>query len=98
MLEVNETVAAAVVTPANTRIAGGFYVILISQFVSMLGSQLTAFGLGVWLFRRTGSVLNFSELTLFATLPALLMLPLSGNIADRWNRRAILVVAECVAL
>lgn len=98
MLEVDETAAAAVVTPANTRIAGGFYVILISQFVSMLGSQLTAFGLGVWLFRRTGSVLNFSELTLFATLPALLMLPLSGNIADRWNRRAILVVAECVAL
>ena len=83
---------------APTRISPAFYLIWLGQFVSMVGSSLTGFALGVWLFQRTGSVLDFSELTVCSTLPALLLMPWSGSLADRWNKRLILVACEAVAL
>ncbi|WAC73172.1 MFS transporter [Roseateles sp. SL47] len=76
----------------------GFYIIWSTQFASMFGSQLTAFAIGVWLFQRTGSVISFTQFVLFSTLPALLMMPWSGAIADQWNKRSILVVSELVAV
>jgi DHA3 family macrolide efflux protein-like MFS transporter len=90
----------APLTPASApaRIPPAFYLIWLGQFVSMVGSQLTGFALGVWLFKRTGSVLDFSELTICATLPAVLLMPFSGSLADRWNKRHILVACEAVAL
>ena len=32
-----------------------FMVIWFGQFISMLGSALSAFGLGIWIFQKTGS-------------------------------------------
>jgi DHA3 family macrolide efflux protein-like MFS transporter len=80
------------------RIAGAFYLIWFGQFVSMMGTHLTGFALGVWLFQRTGSVLDFAQLTLFATLPALLLMPWSASLADRWDRRRILIACEAIAM
>lgn len=80
------------------RISNSFYLIWLGQFLSMIGSQLTAFALGVWLFQHTGSVLNFTELMLCTTLPALIMMPWSGMVADRWDKRKILMTAEAIAL
>ncbi|MES2300231.1 MAG: MFS transporter [Pseudomonadota bacterium] len=91
----NDAIAAPS-APAE-RIAGAFYIIWLGQFVSMIGTHLTGFALGVWLFQRTGSVLDFAQLTLFSTLPALLLMPFSGSIADRWDRRKILIACEAVA-
>lgn len=95
-----QATAPAVTAPAAApeKIAGAFYVIWLGQFISMVGTHLTGFALGVWLFQRTGSVLDFSQLTLFATLPALLLMPWSGSLADRWDRRTILILCEAVAL
>ena len=84
--------------PPTPRIAVAFYIILLGQLVSMMGSQLTGFGLGVWLFQSTHSVMNFSALALSSTLPALLLLPWSGSLADRWNCRTILIACEVVAI
>jgi DHA3 family macrolide efflux protein-like MFS transporter len=80
------------------RIGSAFYLIWIGQFVSMMGTMLTSFALGVWLFQRTGSVLDFANLTLFSTLPALLLMPFSGSVADRFDKRTILIAGEAVAL
>lgn len=80
------------------RIGSAFYLIWIGQFVSMMGTMLTSFALGVWLFQRTGSVLDFANLTLFSTLPALLLMPFAGSVADRFDKRTILIAGEAVAL
>lgn len=84
--------------PPPERIAPAFYLIWVGQVVSMLGTQLTGFALGVWLFQRTGSVLDFSQLIVFSTLPALLLMPWSGSLADRFDRRLLLMACEAVAL
>lgn len=75
-----------------------FYTIWFGQAISMFGTMLTSFALGVWLFQRTGSVLDFTELTLFSTLPALLLLPWTGSLADRLDRRKILIACDALAL
>jgi MFS family permease len=80
------------------RIGSAFYFIWAGQFVSMMGTMLTSFALGVWLFQRTGSVLDFANLTLFSTLPALLLMPFAGSVADRFDKRTILIAGEAVAL
>lgn len=84
--------------PVAEKLSAAFYTIWFGQAISMLGTMLTSFGLGVWLFQRTGSVMDFAMLTLFSTLPALLLLPWSGGIADRWNRRNILIACDALAL
>ncbi len=92
-----EEAASAAAEPIE-GISKSFYAIWLGQFLSMIGSQLTAFALGVWLFQTTGSVLNFTQLMLCTTLPALIMMPWSGMVADRWDKRRILMAAEAIAL
>ncbi len=94
-----DTSASALERPAPvTKIGSGFYVIWSTQFASMFGSQLTAFALGIWLFQKTGSALSFTQFILSSTLPALLLLPWGGVIADRWSKRVVLASAELVAV
>ena len=74
-----------------------FVVVWLGQVVSVVGSGLTSFALGVWVFERTGSVTQFALLGLFAVLPRVLLSPLAGAIADRWDRRVVMIVADAGA-
>lgn len=87
---------AAVETPPTLNLS--FYLIWIGQSLSMFGSMLTSFSIGVWLFQQTGSVLDYVKLMLVSTLPALLFLPWTGGFADRYNRRTILIACELLSL
>lgn len=60
-----------------------FMVIWFGQFISMLGSALSAFGLGIWIFQKTGNAASFAMSAVCTVLPALLFAPLTGSIADR---------------
>lgn len=71
-----------------------FLVIWLGQVISMLGSGLTAFALGVWIFQKTGQATPFALTILFANLPRILLLPLAGSLADRWNRRRIMILSD----
>lgn len=71
--------------------------IWLGQLVSLIGSSLTAFVLGVWVYQRTGSVTQFSLIFLAATLPAVLVAPFAGALADRRDRRRLMLVADTVA-
>lgn len=71
-----------------------FLVIWIGQLVSMLGSGLTSFALGVWIFTQTGKATPFAMTVLLGNLPRILLLPVAGSLADRWNRRRIMILAD----
>jgi MFS family permease len=71
-----------------------FVIIWLGQLISQLGSALTIFSLGVWIYLRTGSVSQFAVVFLAGTLPATLLSPLAGAIVDRWNRRSVMVACE----
>jgi len=71
-----------------------FWIIWGGQLISMLGSGLTSFGLGVWIYDQTGQATPFALIALFNTLPALILMPIGGAVADRYNRRTLMILAD----
>lgn len=67
------------------------------QLVSLVGSGLTSFALGVWVYQTTGSVARFALIAVAASVPALLLLPFSGVLVDRWDRRRTMMAADTAA-
>ena len=59
------------------RTPGGriFGVVWIGQLVSNLGSAMTSFGLGIWVYQETGSATRLALIVLAARLPMLLVGP-----------------------
>ena len=82
-------------SPASTSQGlRAFLIIWIGQLVSLLGSQLTAFALGVWVYDQTKSVslLALTQIAFFA--PQVLLSPLAGVLADRWDRRVVMILSD----
>jgi MFS transporter, DHA3 family, macrolide efflux protein len=77
-----------------------FYRVWLGQLASLMGSAMTAFALGVWIYQETHSAALFSTLAIFTILPNLVFAPLAGVVADRWSRRQVMIVADsaCAAL
>ena len=57
-----------------------FLLILAGQVVYILGSTLSGFALGIWLYQTTGSASNFALTALCSVLPRLLVSPLAGGL------------------
>ncbi|MEM7799992.1 MAG: MFS transporter, partial [Chloroflexota bacterium] len=74
-----------------------FYALLVGQLFSTVGSSITRFGLGVWVFTQTGDATTFTILLFFAVLPVGIGSLFSGPLVDRWNRRRIMIVGNAVA-
>ena len=64
------------------------------QVVSIFGSSLSGFALGVWLYQVTGSASNFALVALCTVLPQLLVSPLAGQLVDRYPRRWMMVLGD----
>ncbi|MGA7729832.1 MAG: MFS transporter [Chloroflexia bacterium] len=71
-----------------------FLLIWFGQLISLVGSELTGFALGVWVYQRTGSATQFALIAVFTTLPAIALSPLAGAVADRLDRRLILILSD----
>jgi MFS family permease len=71
-----------------------FLLISFGQLASLIGSGLTRFALGVWVFQTTGSVTQFALLNLFSYLPTIAISPLAGALVDRWDRRWVMILSD----
>lgn len=71
-----------------------FAVIWAGQLVSVIGSALSAFVIGVWVYLDTGSVTQFVLIEFCAAVPGILLSPVAGVVADRWDRKRIMLVAD----
>ncbi len=67
-----------------------FYTIFGGQFVSLMGSGLTTFALGVWVLKHTHSVTQYTLTIVLAGLPAVALAPFAGALVDRWDRRWVM--------
>lgn len=74
-----------------------FLLVWFSELISIFGSGLTSFALGLWIYQTTGSVTAFSLMSLAATLPHILISPLAGLAADRYDRRLVMAVSDAGA-
>lgn len=85
---------AATAAMASERWQARFVPIWIGQALSLFGSALVQFALVWWLTRETGSATVLATATLVALLPQIVLGPFAGALVDRWNRRAILILAD----
>ncbi|MDX3235053.1 amino acid adenylation domain-containing protein [Streptomyces sp. ME03-5709C] len=74
-----------------------FAVVALGQFLSMIGSSLSTLVLSIWVYRQTGSIADFAVVNAVGMLPGILAGPLAGAVADRWNRRMIMLTSDAVA-
>ncbi|MBI5081788.1 MAG: MFS transporter, partial [Chloroflexi bacterium] len=71
-----------------------FYILLLTQTLSLIGSRMTAIGLGLWLFTQTGSATPLLLTSFFNELPGMLLGSFIGVLIDRWDRKAVLILAD----
>jgi MFS family permease len=71
-----------------------FFTIWFGQLISLVGSQLTGFALGVWVYDGTHSVLMLALTQIALQAPYVILSPLAGVLADRWNRRTAMIVSD----
>ncbi len=92
------TTTAAQATASKEPFPRDALIVLLGRGISNIGSAFTTFGLDVWIYRSTGSFALFSYLALLATLPSLVFAPFAGVIADRWDRKKLLLAGDAAAL
>jgi predicted MFS family arabinose efflux permease len=71
-----------------------FYTLLVTQTFSLIGSRMTAVAVGIWVFKETGLAAPLLLVSFFTELPGMLFGSLAGVWVDRWNRKAVLVLAD----
>ena len=71
-----------------------FFLVWLGQVVSMFGSGLTFFALGVWVFQRTGKASEYGLMLAISALPALALSPILGALVDRYDRRKVMILAD----
>ena len=73
---------------------GKFIILWVGELVSSIGSGLTAFGLGVYIFNKTGSAASMALITLLGFLPSLVLSVPAGVLADRYDRRLLMMIGD----
>lgn len=71
-----------------------FLLLWAGELISAIGGGLTSFGLGVYIFNQTGSAASMALVTLLGFLPTLLLSVPAGVLADRYDRRLLMMVGD----
>lgn len=74
----------------------GLRLIFAANMISMLGSGLNAAAVVWYVLAQTHSELNLAYLIMMQTIPAILMLPFSGVLIDREDRRHLVMLLDAV--
>ena len=87
-------VAAGVALDSAWRLR--FWGIWLGQALSLVGSALAQFVLIWWITVEVGSTSALAFAGIVALLPQALLGPLGGTLADRFSRRALMIVSDVV--
>ena len=79
--------------PAPPR-AWRFWAYVASQVVSSTGDQVHLLAIGLLALQLTDSAFSFALLTTFSTIPNLGVALVAGTVADRMNRRVLMILAD----
>lgn len=71
-----------------------FILLWVGDLISQIGGGLTSFGLGVYIFQQTGRATDMALITLIGFLPGLILSIPSGVLADKYDRRLLMVIGD----
>ena len=73
-----------------------FYLVALGQIISLFGNQILRYALPLYLLAATGSSSLFGSINAVSFLPMVLLFPIGGIIADRMNKRNIMVILDYI--
>lgn len=73
-----------------------FILVVIGQIISLFGNATIRFALPLYLLNNTGSSALFGMVTACAFIPAILLSPIGGIVADKVNKRNIMVILDFI--
>lgn len=71
-----------------------FTLVVIGQIISLFGNATIRFALPLYLLNLTGSSALYGTATACAFIPAILLSPVGGIVADRVNKRNVMVILD----
>lgn len=74
-----------------------FTFLILGQITSLIGNFTLKFALSMYVLEQTGSASVFAGLLAVAMLPTILLSPFGGILADRANRRSIMVALDTLS-
>ncbi|WEV75182.1 MFS transporter [Bifidobacterium sp. ESL0800] len=84
--------------PAPSPLRSGNFVLLIAgQGLSLFGNTMLRFAMSMWVLDETGSATVFATLLSISIVPTIALMPFGGVIADRVNRRTMMVALDAVS-
>ena len=72
-----------------------FFTIYIGQAFSLLSSSAVQFSIIWWITVQTGSALALTIASVVGLLPQAIIGPFAGVWVDQYNRKAIMIIADC---
>ena len=78
----------------STLVSKDFMLVVIGQIISLFGNAALRFALPLYLLNLTGSSAVYGVVTACAFIPAILLSPIGGIVADRVNKRNIMVLLD----
>jgi len=72
-------------------------IFLVGKLVSLLGSRIMNFAIGLYVLSVTGSGMNFAFTMILSTIPAIILSPIAGAIADVSNRKFMVVLMDALS-
>lgn len=74
-----------------------FLILWSSQSVSTLGTAMTNFALIIWVYGQSGTASSITLLSICSTVPSILFCFIGGTIADRWDKKRIMLITDLIA-
>ena len=71
-----------------------FTLVVIGQIISLFGNAALRFALPLYLLNLTGSSALYGTVMACAFIPSILLAPVGGIVADRVNKRNVMVILD----
>ncbi len=68
------------------------------QSISLIGVWVQNIAMGWLVYRLTGSALVLGTITFALQIPSLFITPFAGVLADRWNRRRVIIITQMLLM
>ncbi len=74
-----------------------FIILIVGQIISLFGSAIQRFCMSLYLLEFTGSAGSFSRILAISTIPYVICAPIAGTIADKLNRKKVMVYLDFIS-
>lgn len=81
---------------ANNSVYTNMLIFLVGKMVSLFGTKIMNFAIGLYVLRVTGSGMSFALTMIISTVPAIIISPFVGVLADRLDRKMVVVLTDAL--